>query len=359
MSRNGENKEKGLEYWLPRVAVAAGLTYVGYRVYYGYLKDEKKGGGGDTGDNKGRTPAEDKRIADGESAGTVTNPSTWPKNKPMSVGDYIQSPNKKAFVILQPTGALELFKGSSPSDPSAMLYWTTGVRINEDSRLGVFAELKDNGNLFVRHGTATNVGDVIWKREVNGTYDDVFIRVADDVRMHVVGKKDGQETIIWDTPLVANTVEMGRPMMTGNWIQSENKQFYAIQTDTGQLEIRRGNNPSVPDGGTLIWTSRDTSEPAGRYFTIIQSDGHLVTYTGTPSNQGRAIFMTGVHPEGRTGLKLVLTNEGRLVESDGRDDVIWTSPLPTRAARRPPVPPARRGSLTRRPVAAPSKRSAA
>ena len=260
------------------------------------------------------------------------------QNVPLIDGEYLTSPGNTAFAIQRANGALETYKGTM-SDKKAQLQWTTGEQFTESGD-GAFTMVQSDANICTTRGKPDQKGYTVWcsgsqHKDAAKEYGKLTLRLTDDAQLILMGSKS--EVIrIWCSPLVASSIPAGRPMSNGNWIQSEDKQIFAIQQDDGRLEIYRGNNPRIRNP-VLIWGSRDAG-PKGDYFSKLAVTGQLQTWRGTPGAAKQELFWTSPAPVGQpmvgenAGLTLSLLDSGQLLSSNSAGFQFFISPLPSRSA---------------------------
>jgi hypothetical protein len=78
----------------------------------------------------------------------------------------------------------------------------------------------------------------------------------------------------------------GGNLSTGQYLVSDNKQFFLVQQSDGNLCTYKGSGPSDNHGG--LWChNRTASGSNGQFYTVIQGDGNLCTYRGTGNGDQR------------------------------------------------------------------------
>ena len=99
----------------------------------------------------------------------------------------------------------------------------------------------------------------------------------------------------------------GESIVTGQYLQSTNKKFYAVMQADGNLCVYAGT-PDRPTGN--LWCHHRTA-PGGQFVTVMQSDGNLCTYSGTPAAFQKLSWCTNaVSPGGQ--YVLVQQDDGNL-----------------------------------------------
>ncbi len=74
--------------------------------------------------------------------------------------------------------------------------------------------------------------------------------------------------------------------------------------------------------GAVLWQSGYTAA-SGKFYTIMQTDGNLVTYTGTPSAPGGYVWASQTY--GNSGAYLRVTDAQQVQIVNG-SAVIWQRP---------------------------------
>lgn len=126
----------------------------------------------------------------------------WPRNylktgEFLKTGQYIVSTNRAFFVIMQNTGRLEVFKGSSPHDHFGV-FWS----LNRTDKEGdFFATLQPDGNFVIYKGTgpSDNKG-YHWDTHITSTGGEFFLVMQDDGNIAEYkghGPNDEQGAYVW------------------------------------------------------------------------------------------------------------------------------------------------------------------
>ena len=83
----------------------------------------------------------------------------------------------------------------------------------------------------------------------------------------------------------------GQYLSVGDYLVSDNGEFFAVMQSDGNFVLYRGSGPSDNQG--YIWSISHTSLPTGQYVAIMQGDGNFVVYQGSdPAHQGTPIWAT-------------------------------------------------------------------
>jgi hypothetical protein len=120
----------------------------------------------------------------------------------------------------------------------------------------------------------------------------------------------------------------GKPLSTGQYLQSVGKRAFAVQQADGNL----CTYPGTPGHrqGPAIWCS-NVKAPGGHFFAMVHADGNLCTYHGTPQAGGTTWCTNKVMRSGGPFF-LTVDNSGDLcvaynvTERNGRASL--TTPVP-------------------------------
>lgn len=130
---------------------------------------------------------------------------------------------------------------------------------------------------------------------------------------------------LFKNPAVPNNVlPLNTPLNVGESLVSKNRQFFAIMQSDGNLCVYRG---TPGNQGPYMWGSQATAG-GGAFFTIVQGDGNLCTYFGTPNQQGA--YLWGSQALGDGGqFFLVMQDDGNLCvykgSSTNQGAFVWGS----------------------------------
>ena len=280
-----------------------------------------------------RDMAERERRERDQLAGIERRPFFVNVGEPLMEDDYIQSPSRTAFVIMQSDGALALYEGSDPRDTNARMQYTTGPQVPSKGH-PFFAMLGKDGNLCIYQGSADAHGPSVWcsnstRDNVVAVYGAVRFEVLDTVEMRIKGNRSSVP--LWNTKHVVDMLEANQKMQTEAWIQSANKtKFMRLEPD-GQLVIYAGNNPGATDKRAM-WKSGIVISGSNPKYAMLDNESRLSIYeVMPPANkpvQRWSTTCTMRRPEGAEFIVpyMKLTNEGRLQIMSGTDEV-WVSPL--------------------------------
>ena len=115
------------------------------------------------------------------------------------------------------------------------------------------------------------------------------------------------------------------PLGLGGVLVSKSKNYFVIMQSDGNLCVYNG----TPDNqGSYVWGSMKTG-PGGQFFTIVQNNGALCTYYGTFKNKGQLLWSNNVQSE-QGQFFLIMQDDGNLCvyRGTGPDDnqgFVWGS----------------------------------
>jgi hypothetical protein len=122
----------------------------------------------------------------------------------------------------------------------------------------------------------------------------------------------------------------GQYLSVGDYLVSDNGEFFAVMQNDGNFVLYRGSGPSDNQG--YIWSISHTSLPTGQYFAIMQSDGNFVVYHGSdPAHQGAPIWATNT--SGQSFVYAIMQSDGNFVlyRGSGPGDIqgfVWATNTP-------------------------------
>ena len=122
----------------------------------------------------------------------------------------------------------------------------------------------------------------------------------------------------------------GQYLSVGDYLVSDNGEFFAVMQSDGNFVLYRGSGPSDNQG--YIWSISHTSLPTGQYFAIMQSDGNFVVYQGSdPAHQGAPIWATNT--SGQSFVYAIMQSDGNFVlyRGSGPGDIqgfVWATNTP-------------------------------
>lgn len=302
------------------------------------------------------------RAKDEQAAGKPAQPSFLAQGVPLKQGEWRQSPNRAYFLLQSKTGALSLYRGTSPSDPAAVLIHTSGITSIPDTA-ECFTLVQSDGNVCTYEGTLGKVKAAAAWCSYSQVADakslgELSLHVTDEGRLVLRGVTDPKR-ILWETPIVTNILhpltgptDTTNQLRVGTWLRSENGKYFMIQQRDGSLEIYEGNNPRVPkENLKFVWKSTKAG-PDGDYYSVLSSTGVVSTYKGKGTegyNDSNRFWQSDAFP-GTTNAALQLTNDGglsiiapsgnrRLNERGGPSKRVVTFTAAAAAPRRgPPMP---------------------
>lgn len=110
-----------------------------------------------------------------------------------------------------------------------------------------------------------------------------------------------------DTPIHSNYLSLMEPLGVNGALISNNQQYFAIMQSDGNLCVYQGTPTKQ---GKYVWGSQKTGA-GGQFFTVVQSDGNLCTYFGSLGNQGNYLWGTQRLAEGGKFF-LIMQDDGNL-----------------------------------------------
>lgn len=109
-------------------------------------------------------------------------------------------------------------------------------------------------------------------------------------------------------PLLGSSVlPLNTALPVGGTLVSINQQFFAVMQSDGNLCVYRG---TPQNQGAYMWGSQAIGG-GGQFFTIVQGDGNLCTYYGTQSQQGAYLWGSQALSDGGQFF-LVMQDDGNL-----------------------------------------------
>jgi len=206
----------------------------------------------------------------------------------------------------------------TPSSPS--MIWSTNTN---GKGTGCYATLQTDGNFCVND--KTNVG--VYCTMVTTTSPQPFRLVMQDDGNLV--EYDGRDNIIWAT--IVDTIPVDRRLFSGSKLTSKNKRFNAIMQADCNFAIYDLLSPSSP---YLIWSTNDmgvydllnsmstiTTGKSSDCYAVLQKDGNFcLVSNGNPIWCALKVVSNSPKP-----YKLVMQDDGNLVDFDGESKPIWSS----------------------------------
>ncbi len=118
----------------------------------------------------------------------------------------------------------------------------------------------------------------------------------------------------------------GQYLGVGDYLVSDNGQFYAIMQSDGNFVLYRGSGPRDNQG--YIWSISQTSLPTGQYFAIMQGDGNFVVYHGTGPSDNQGYIWSISHTSLPTGQYFaIMQSDGNFVVYQGSDPAHQGAPI--------------------------------
>lgn len=121
------------------------------------------------------------------------------KNAFLKQGEYLVSPNKKYFLLMQDDGNLVLYPGSGPENKGAAI-WNTGTSAAPGTES--YMAIQDDGNLVIYRGKPGDYNNHPYDSKTYRERGNYFVAVHDDGKV-VIGKGSGSDTnqgIFWSKP---------------------------------------------------------------------------------------------------------------------------------------------------------------
>lgn len=107
-------------------------------------------------------------------------------------------------------------------------------------------------------------------------------------------------------------------LATDQYLRSASRAYIAVQQSDGNFCVYKVGSAQDSTYPGLNWCSRNTSAPAGQYFTIFQGDGNLCTYAGTGPSDNKG-FVTCPSGTRNGDFYLILQDDGNLVMYPGKN----------------------------------------
>ncbi|RYZ81325.1 MAG: hypothetical protein EOO68_36015 [Moraxellaceae bacterium] len=105
-------------------------------------------------------------------------------------------------------------------------------------------------------------------------------------------------------------IALNQFLSTNDYLVSNNGAFFALMQGDGNLCVYRGT-PDVNKG--FLWGALSRSQPNGSYFTLMQGDGNLCVYKGTgPSNNQGFVWGAIAHSQPEQAYFAVMQDDGNL-----------------------------------------------
>lgn len=127
-------------------------------------------------------------------------------------------------------------------------------------------------------------------------------------------KYSGPHSISAESSSASNTLSMMMSLGVGGTLVSNNRQFFAIMQSDGNLCVYRG---TPENQGAYMWGSQATG-PGEQFFTVVQTDGNLCTYYGSLGNQGNYLWGSQALADGGEFF-LIMQDDGNLCVYKGTD----------------------------------------
>ncbi|MDU6684211.1 MAG: LamG-like jellyroll fold domain-containing protein [Enterobacteriaceae bacterium] len=117
----------------------------------------------------------------------------------------------------------------------------------------------------------------------------------------------GPHSISGSSDIRSNYLKLLEPLGVNGTLISSNRQYFAIMQADGNLCVYQG---TPHNQGKYVWGSQKTG-PGGQFFTVVQADGNLCTYFGTMGNQGKYLWGTQRLADGGKFF-LIMQDDGNL-----------------------------------------------
>lgn len=238
---------------------------------------------------------------------------------------FLQSKNRKFYVTLTRLGELRVLQGRGPQDLDSVLLFTTGPRQTaaEAAEHGA-AELWVGAKLCVMRRSASGHRALWESPAAPGLLSPMghvslplgqttYLQMHDDGVLALHRAADG--LVLWSTRRRPAVLAVGARLVSGDFLQSENLEYYALQAPTGRLEVYKGKHPE--DSGSQRIRSTGTTGDAldGQCHSLVTETGDLHTY-GLVSRGPPPVFAL-LYKANRgwqfgKSYRLELTNQGEL-----------------------------------------------
>eukprot|EP00521_Asterionellopsis_glacialis_P008794 CAMPEP_0195282806 /NCGR_PEP_ID=MMETSP0707-20130614/1557_1 /TAXON_ID=33640 /ORGANISM="Asterionellopsis glacialis, Strain CCMP134" /LENGTH=879 /DNA_ID=CAMNT_0040341857 /DNA_START=14 /DNA_END=2653 /DNA_ORIENTATION=+ len=265
-------------------------------------------------------------------------------------GDRLNFGSYGVFITQQHDGNLVIYKDNYP-------LWASGVVLDQGN---FFTRLQKDGNLVTRN----EAEEAVWSTDSHTDLeDDCFLAInLDDAQLEIIrGNEFTPGELLWES---VNLPELIPPANNAPPLQELNKfvtvEYTLMPTDKilyvddiveyeGGYLMQQRNGAVVlmeyrEDGRTVeIWTSGFTSDRDDAYWTIMQTDGNLVTH----DSNGTPMWHSGSYQNVDEGGYYLVLYPTRLAIVHGStsnpDEVVWeesierntlvpiSSPVPSQA----------------------------
>lgn len=128
---------------------------------------------------------------------------------------------------------------------------------------------------------------------------------------------------------------VGQVLRANDYLVSGNGLFYAFMQDNGDFIVCHGSQP-YDNRGLIFHTNTDP----GICYMVMQGDGNLCLYQGTPENRGDWVWglndgknRVPLGDERNWGSVAVMQNDGNFVVYSPRGEVIWAYDSPPAISR--------------------------
>jgi hypothetical protein len=243
--------------------------------------------------------------------------------------EWILSPNRRSWMMQNGNGGWTIYMGSSPADTKSVVKYTTGNRNVKDGKC--FSGISPDGYFYTKRGTPSSPGEILWqsgtKVSSNENRGTLILSLSDEGQLSLTGTNTPTVSI-WMSPITTSRMFANQTLSVGQWIQSDNGNWFAIQRDTAGVEVWEGNNPDILPEYRQFKSStlRDPRPKSDKYWSVLQIDRHFCTYKGDVHKPGEFIYGSETNSAGVINPVLHLTDEGQLViEADNRPPVAISS----------------------------------
>ncbi len=223
-------------------------------------------------------------------------------NEYLAPGQYLVSPSREYFAIMQGDGDLVVYVGSGPGDNRGLV-WQTG-RVTSDGT-PTFAIMQGDGNFVIYRGTSPgdNRGLAFQTATAEAIPDESpILRLTDDATLVI--EVNGCR-YYRNYPLQSldrgtcvsrpDRLNVGQYLKTNEFLVAQNGKYFAALQGDGNFVVYAGNGPGNNLG--FVWSTGTDASDGNPSFAIMQGDGNFVLYRGTWVGDNRG-FEWATHTAG-------------------------------------------------------------
>ena len=115
-----------------------------------------------------------------------------------------------------------------------------------------------------------------------------------------------------------STLAVNERLNVGEYLVSDNRQFYAVMQSDGNFCLYKGSGPSVSRGN--LWCNSGRSRPSGTYHVQLQTEGQLCSAQMDGAGNSAPLWCTMSTGTGTSPYHVKLANDGDLSVFVGDDD---------------------------------------